>query len=106
MAIHSYQPIDSSTDLCLEKGEEYLILDNRGDWWTAKNKFGQVGLIPSNYVQEKSRNPLHQFEWFLPELKREEAEAILRNDSRDGAFLIRMSTTEDNCFTISLLVKK
>ena len=91
--------------MTLERGEEYLVLDDGGDWWKAKNKCGQIGLIPSNYVLEKSRYILSKFDWFLPDLDRDQAEAILKTDNRDGSFLVRLSTTEENCFTISLLIK-
>ena len=108
IARHNYIPIDSNTDLALEKGEEYVILDDTGEWWTARNKYGLTGLIPSNYVEDKSRNTdyLNKYDWFLPQLDRDQAETILRTDNRDGAFLVRLSATEDKCFTISLLVKK
>ena len=108
IARHNYIPIDSNTDLPLEKGEEYVILDDTGEWWTARNKYGLIGLIPSNYVEDKTRNSdsLTKYEWFLPQLDRDQSEAILRADNRDGTFLVRLSTTEEKCFTISLLVKK
>lgn len=92
----------------LEKGEEYVIIDDGGEWWTARNKYGLIGLIPSNYVEEKIRNNdcLQKQDWFLPQLDRDQSETILRADNRDGCFLVRLSTTEEKCFTISLLVKK
>lgn len=85
-----------------------MIIDDTGEWWTAKNKYGQIGLIPSNYVEEKSRNndSLQKYEWFCPQLDRDQSETILRADNRDGTFLVRLSTTEEKCYTISLLVKK
>ncbi len=85
-----------------------MIIDDTGEWWTARNKYGQIGLIPSNYVEEKTRknDSLQKYEWYLPHLDREQAETILRADNRDGSFLVRLSATEEKCYTISLLVKK
>ncbi|CAG2167041.1 unnamed protein product, partial [Oppiella nova] len=108
IARHNYIPIDSHTDLPLEKAEEYVILDSTGEWWTARDKYGHIGLIPSNYVEEKliiSSDSLTKYEWFSPHLDRDQSETILRADNRDGAFLVRLSATEEKCFTISLLVK-
>lgn len=108
IANHFFKPVNVDTDLTLEKGKEYVVLSEEVDgcpgWWRVKNKYGDVGLIPSNYVEEKSRQSLSQFHWFLPELDRESAERLLRADGREGVFVVRFSSSQD-LFTISLLVK-
>jgi len=42
----------------------------------------------------------------MPNYDREQAETLLRSDNRDGAFIVRLSTTEADCYTISVLVKE
>ena len=38
-------------ELSFQKGEQLKILYKEAtDWWKARNKKGQVGLIPQNYV--------------------------------------------------------
>lgn len=118
VAQHSYCPVNVDTDLALVKGEEYEVLDSNGVWWMARSRHGQIGLIPFNYVQVISQplslvpnGTLHgstttTMTWYFPNVDRETAEIILRNSNRDGTFLIRPSTTEDKCFTLSLLSKK
>lgn len=108
VAVHSYQPDNESTDLIIKKGEEFIVIDQTikrcPGWWKVKNKQGRIGLIPSNYVVERKIYQLHQFKWFLPHLDRDSAEHLLKSDSRDGAFIVRLSTSQE-LYTISLLVK-
>lgn len=41
-------------DLKLEKGQEYVIVEKCDvNWYKARNKYGEEGYIPSNYVTEK-----------------------------------------------------
>ena len=37
-------------DLSMTKGEVLLILEEQPNWWKAKNKLGQIGFVPSNYL--------------------------------------------------------
>ena len=108
IAKHNFQPLDPRTDLRLEKGKEYTLLsktiNGSPEWWKVRNKWGQVGLIPSNYVDEMPRNKLYDYSWFLPELDRESSEKLLKCDSREGAFVVRRSSSQD-LYTISLLVR-
>lgn len=59
---------------------------------------GCFWLEPSNFTLKHS--------WYFPNVDRDLAESILRASHRDGSFLIRPSTTENRCFTLSLLYKK
>lgn len=43
--------------------------------------------------------------WYFPNIDRMTAESILRDSNQDGSFLIRPSTTENRCFTLSLLYR-
>lgn len=41
-------------ELSFEKGDRLLVLEKPiedPDWWKARNKYGQIGLVPRNYVQ-------------------------------------------------------
>uniref|UniRef100_A0A8C6JRR2 Tyrosine-protein kinase BTK n=1 Tax=Melopsittacus undulatus TaxID=13146 RepID=A0A8C6JRR2_MELUD len=62
VALYSYVPM-TTQDLQLQKGEEYLILEESHlPWWKARDKNGREGYIPSNYVTETS-NSLEIFEF-------------------------------------------
>lgn len=173
IARHHFAPVNEETDLALRKGEEVEIVDCSGVWWMARNRYGDLGLIPFNYVEEirqtgpvpgatkgltdidrlapvvesYDRGPLPlpaavvtsgssilplppalaaslstatggsgcfwlepsnftlKHSWYFPNVDRETAEAVLRASHQDGSFLIRPSTTENRCFTLSLLYK-
>ncbi|XP_068611966.1 tyrosine-protein kinase Tec [Brachionichthys hirsutus] len=79
------------TDLTLKQGEEYTILHKQDQlWWRAQDRHGNKGFIPSNYVTEKNRieaNP-----WFCKNVTRSEAEQLLRQEDREGGFLVRESS--------------
>ena len=55
-------------------------------------------LEPSNFTLKHS--------WYFPNVDRDSAEVVLKHSDRDGTFLIRPSTTENRCFTLSLLYKR
>ncbi|XP_054929582.1 tyrosine-protein kinase Btk isoform X1 [Dermacentor andersoni] len=99
-ALYSFQAIEKG-DLSLEAGKEYIVLDDTGEhWWQVKDKNGAVGFIPSNYVEEKAG--LWQHEWYAGDMSRQRAEQILRQETKEGAFVIRNSSTH-GLFTLSLL---
>uniref|UniRef100_A0A673BGL5 Tyrosine-protein kinase n=1 Tax=Sphaeramia orbicularis TaxID=375764 RepID=A0A673BGL5_9TELE len=73
-------------DLSLVKGGEYVILEKCDiNWYKARNKYGEEGYIPSNYVTEKKHGNLVQFD-------------------KEGAFIVRDSSTP-GMYTVSLYAK-
>uniref|UniRef100_A0A8P4KBB6 Tyrosine-protein kinase n=1 Tax=Dicentrarchus labrax TaxID=13489 RepID=A0A8P4KBB6_DICLA len=73
-------------DLSLAKGDEYVILEKCDiNWYRARNKYGEEGYIPSNYVTEKKSGNLVQFD-------------------KEGAFVVRDSSTA-GAYTVSLYAK-
>ena len=63
VAVYPFTAIEDG-DLTLIKGEEYVVLDDSQDhWWEVRNKVGQVGFIPSNYVKEMDSLGLQNFDW-------------------------------------------
>ena len=63
VAVYPFTAIEPG-DLTLEKGEEYVVLDDSQDhWWQVQNKQGNVGFIPSNYVKEKDALGLQNYDW-------------------------------------------
>lgn len=63
IAVYPFDAIERG-DLSLIKGEEYEVLDDSQDhWWQVRNKHGEEGFIPSNYVKEKDALGLQSFDW-------------------------------------------
>ncbi|KAL6118295.1 tec [Pungitius sinensis] len=92
-------------DLRLVKGGEYVILDKcDANWYKARNQQGEDGYIPSNYVSEKKSGSLVHFVWYSKQVNRNKAEELLRNKDKEGAFLVRDSSTPGT-FTVSLYAK-
>ncbi|XP_038055177.1 cytoplasmic tyrosine-protein kinase BMX-like [Patiria miniata] len=106
IAKFDYEPMED-VDISLVRGEEYSVIDNsREYWWKARNKRGQVGYIPSNYVEEKSKfaSGLEKYEWFTGKWNRQRTEQELKGEGKDGCFMVRNSSTK-GLYTLSVLTK-
>ncbi|XP_076319342.1 tyrosine-protein kinase Btk29A [Tachypleus tridentatus] len=104
VALYPFQAIEEG-DISLEKGEEYEVIDDsREHWWQVKDKFGQIGFIPSNYVEEKASVGLRQFDWYAGDISRQRCEMILRNEGKEGTFVVRNSSKK-GMLTLSLFTK-
>ncbi|XP_076581083.1 tyrosine-protein kinase Tec isoform X2 [Chaetodon auriga] len=92
-------------DLSLVKGGEYVILEKCDlNWYKARNEYGEEGYIPSNYVTEKQSGNLVQFVWYSKQVNRNKAEELLRKEDKEGAFIVRDSSTAGT-YTVSLYAK-
>ncbi|XP_022616858.1 tyrosine-protein kinase Tec isoform X2 [Seriola dumerili] len=92
-------------DLSLVKGGEYVILEKCDvNWYKARNKYGEEGYIPSNYVTEKESGNLVQFGWYSKQVNRNKAEELLRKEDKEGGFIVRDSSTPGT-YTVSLYTK-
>ncbi|KAG7461756.1 hypothetical protein MATL_G00194450 [Megalops atlanticus] len=88
------------TDLTLRQGEEYTILHKQDQlWWRAEDKYGNKGFIPSNYVTEKDKIEAH--EWYCKNITRSKAEQLLRQEAKEGGFIVRDSS-QQGCYTVSV----
>lgn len=104
VAMYDFQPTESH-DLRLERGEEYTIIEkNDIHWWKARDKYGSTGYIPSNYVTGKKSNNLDQYEWYCRNLNRSKAEQLLRDEDKEGGFVVRDSS-QPGLYTVSLYTK-
>uniref|UniRef100_A0A8D0HDW7 Tyrosine-protein kinase n=1 Tax=Sphenodon punctatus TaxID=8508 RepID=A0A8D0HDW7_SPHPU len=104
VALYDYTPM-SEQDLQLQKGEEYLILEeDNPTWWRAKDKSGREGYIPSNYVTE-TKDSLETFEWYSKNITRSQAEQLLKQEGKEGGFIVRDSTSNAGKYTVSVFAK-
>ncbi|CAL4125722.1 unnamed protein product [Meganyctiphanes norvegica] len=105
VALYDYHAVELD-DLILRKNEEYEVIeDSQEHWWKMRNKEGQEGYAPSNYVQEKGHLGLEQYDWYLGDATRQRAEVILMQQEREGCFVVRNSTTNSGLYTLSVYSK-
>ncbi|XP_046876945.1 tyrosine-protein kinase BTK [Hypomesus transpacificus] len=103
IAEYEYTPMNPQ-DLELRSDEEYTILEIADlHWWKARDKYGNEGYIPSNFVV-KARNGLEGFDWYCKNMNRSQAEKLLKTENKDGGFLVRDSSKAGK-YTVSLLTK-
>ena len=96
-AKHDFVPGDPETELAFKKGDKLLIL-NYGDpvQWYSAQKDGQTGLVPGNYIEVRKAS------WYLGRIPRLTAENMLINSAQEGAFLVRLSESSPNDFSLSV----
>ncbi|XP_067301485.1 tyrosine-protein kinase TXK isoform X2 [Pseudorasbora parva] len=80
-----------SSDLTLQRGETYTILHKQDQlWWRAKDRHGNKGFIPSHYVTEIGT--IEANDWYCKNINRAEAEHLLKQEGKDGGFVVRSSS--------------
>uniref|UniRef100_A0A7N8X5V5 Tyrosine-protein kinase n=1 Tax=Mastacembelus armatus TaxID=205130 RepID=A0A7N8X5V5_9TELE len=78
-------------DLTLVKGTEYVILEKCDvNWYKARNKYGCLWFVC--------------FSWYSKQVNRNKAEELLRNEDKEGAFIVRDSSTPGT-YTVSVYSK-
>eukprot|EP00108_Taenia_solium_P006547 TsM_001092300 transcript=TsM_001092300 gene=TsM_001092300 len=119
IAVHNYNPVREN-QLPLQKGEKYYVVnDSNAQWWYVRNMAGQSGYVPTNYIHKP--NSLNSFEqkahapgskkglglhsWYYKDITRQQAEAILLEENREGCFLVRDSVSKKNTYTLSVTSK-
>ncbi|KAM5271922.1 tyrosine-protein kinase TXK [Ctenodactylus gundi] len=103
-ALYDFQPKEAC-NLALKRGEEYLVLEKYDPyWWKARDRLGNEGLIPSNYVAENKLTNLEIYEWYHRSITRNQAERLLRQEAHDGAFIVRDSRHLES-YTISVFIR-
>ncbi|XP_074987337.1 tyrosine-protein kinase ITK/TSK isoform X2 [Caretta caretta] len=104
MAIYDYKA-QNPQELTLQRGEEYYVIDNSEDhWWMVQDKNGHEGYVPSSYLVEKSPDNLQIYEWYNKNISRNKAEALLKDEGKEGAFMVRDSR-QPGMYTVSVFTK-
>jgi len=122
----------NDTELSFNKGDRLEILDrpaNDPEWFKARNQCGQIGLVPSNYLQELAQflasdsggksapsipangNPTNgntsneeiaRKSWYFGAISRGECDQLMAERGQDGDYLIRDSESTTGDFSVSL----
>nr|XP_015853830.1 tyrosine-protein kinase TXK isoform X1 [Peromyscus maniculatus bairdii] len=103
-ALYDFLPREPC-NLALKRAEEYLILERCDPhWWKARDRLGNEGLIPSNYVTENRLTNLEIYEWYHKNITRNQTERLLRQEAKEGAFIVRDSRHLGS-YTISVFTR-
>ncbi|POI25790.1 hypothetical protein CIB84_010460, partial [Bambusicola thoracicus] len=104
MAIYDYEA-QNPQELTLQYNEEYHVIDSSEEhWWLIQDKNGHEGYVPSSYLAEKSPENLQIYEWYNKNINRSKAEMLLRDEGREGAFMVRDSR-QPGMYTVSVFTK-
>ncbi|XP_066470133.1 tyrosine-protein kinase ITK/TSK [Tiliqua scincoides] len=104
IAIYDYNA-QNPQELPLQCNEEYCIIDNSEvHWWLVQDKNGHEGYVPSSYVVEKSPDNLLIYEWYNKSISRSKAEALLKEEGKEGAFMVRDSR-QTGTYTVSVFTR-
>ena len=82
-------------------GEQMTILgyNKGGEWCEVKNKSGDIGWVPSNYIAPV--NSLDKFSWYHGQISRNASEYLL-SSGINGSFLVRESESSPGQRSISV----
>ncbi|XP_063148209.1 tyrosine-protein kinase ITK/TSK [Candoia aspera] len=104
VAIYDYIA-QNPQELTLRRNEEYCVIDNSEvHWWLVQDKNGHEGYVPSSYIVEKSPDNLQIYEWYNKNINRTKAETLLREEDKEGAFMVRDSR-QPGTYTVSVFTK-
>ncbi|KAM9311520.1 tyrosine-protein kinase ITK/TSK [Gastrophryne carolinensis] len=104
LALYDYRT-ENSEELALRRGEEYLLLDtSEQHWWKVQDKNGHVGYAPSSYLAKQSKDSLMSYEWYNRKINRSQAEKLLIDKGKEGAFMVRDSR-QAGMYTVSIFTK-
>lgn len=96
-AKHDFTPTDPATEMGFKKGDTLRIL-NYGDdiqWYNAEMD-NKSGLVPGNYIH------IDVPSWYFGRISRSVAETTLQSNQPEGAFLVRLSESSPNDFSLSV----
>ncbi|CAI9726957.1 tyrosineAbl-likeprotein kinase Abl-like isoform X3 [Octopus vulgaris] len=100
VALYDFQS-GGENQLSIVKGEQMTILgyNKGGEWCEVKNKAGDIGWVPSNYIAPV--NSLDKFSWYHGPISRNASEYLL-SSGINGSFLVRESESSPGQRSISV----
>ncbi|XP_052630085.1 cytoplasmic tyrosine-protein kinase BMX [Harpia harpyja] len=119
----NYEPKGNSAIQLVRNNKYYVLQEEDSDWWKVRDLEGNEGFIPSAYlrklsldVDEPSDNStvseqtlaeeqsIAKHDWYAGNISRAQAEQLLRQKGKEGAFVVRKSS-QAGMYTVSLFSK-
>ncbi|XP_059153569.1 tyrosine-protein kinase ABL1-like isoform X2 [Physella acuta] len=100
VALYDFQA-GGDNQLSISKGEMVTMIayNNSGEWCEVKNRAGQGGWVPSNYIGPV--NSVDKFSWYHGPISRNASEYLL-SSGINGSFLVRESESSPGQRSISV----
>lgn len=97
-AQHDFVPADPTSEMAFQKGNKMTILNygEEGTQWYDAEMGDRRGIVPGNYIHIDKPN------WYHGKISRSTAEAMLQDNQPVGAFLVRLSESSPNDFSLSV----
>ncbi|XP_027000875.1 protein-tyrosine kinase 6b [Tachysurus fulvidraco] len=108
VALWAFEARDND-ELSFDTGDRFRIVRREGDWWIAAklDANGRVlatGVVPHNFLERAESVTLQP--WFFGKMNRIDCLShLLTEQNKDGAFLVRVSETDNVGHVISVKVK-
>lgn len=93
----------SEEELSVKEGDKLSVIEKRGDYVLAKKLTGSLesGLVPASYVAIL-QDEFAKHKWYYGNINRVKAEKLLlASQNQDGSFLVRISESHSDEYTIS-----
>ncbi|XP_077199296.1 cytoplasmic tyrosine-protein kinase BMX isoform X2 [Paroedura picta] len=121
LAVYSYEP-QGNSDLPLVRDNNYYVLnDDDPDWWQVQDSEGNEGFAPRAYLKEIAQpsdelrgitdtvnvssgeeENIEKYDWYAGNISRGQAEELLQQKGKEGAFMVRNSSQVGK-YTVSVL---
>lgn len=97
-AKHDFVPSDPRSEMAFNKGDIMKILNygEEGTQWYDAEMGDKRGIVPGNYIH------IDVPSWYRGKISRSTAEAMLQDNQPEGAFLVRLSESSPNDFSLSV----
>ncbi|KAM9593662.1 cytoplasmic tyrosine-protein kinase BMX isoform 1-T2 [Morphnus guianensis] len=119
----NYEPKGNSAIQLVRNNKYYVLQEEDSDWWKVRDLEGNEGFIPSAYLRKLSLNDdepsenssvseqtlaeeqsIAKHDWYAGNISRAQAEQLLRQKGKEGAFVVRKSS-QAGMYTVSLFSK-
>ncbi|XP_035183083.1 cytoplasmic tyrosine-protein kinase BMX [Oxyura jamaicensis] len=120
----NYEPFGDSAIRLVKCNKYHVLQEEDFAWWKVRDLEGNEGFVPSTYLRKLSLNDdeprenssvneqtsleeqsIAQHDWYAGGISRAQSEQLLRQKGKEGAFMVRKSSSQAGIFTVSVLSK-